>query len=60
LGLDVPRTFFNMSSTDVSAPTNTSLWLTSNSGVSPGAITEVLTQMYLLSHNCFEHFRLGV
>jgi hypothetical protein len=42
LGPDVPSTFFEMSLTDLSAPTNTSLWLTSNSGVSPGPITEVL------------------
>jgi hypothetical protein len=42
LGPDVPTTFFEVSSTDLSAPANTSLWLTSNSGVSPGPITEVL------------------
>jgi hypothetical protein len=42
LGPDVPTTFFEMSSTDLSALANTSLWLTSNSGVSPGPITEVL------------------
>jgi hypothetical protein len=42
LGPDVPTTFFEMSSTDLSAPANTSLWLTGNSGVSPGPITEVL------------------
>jgi hypothetical protein len=42
LGPDVPTTFFEMSSTDLSAPANTSLWLTGNSGVSPGAIIEVL------------------
>jgi hypothetical protein len=42
LGPDVPTTFFEMSSTDLSAPANTSLWLTGNSGVSPGSITEVL------------------
>jgi hypothetical protein len=28
-----------MSSTDLSAPSNTSLWLTGNNGVSPGPIT---------------------
>jgi hypothetical protein len=42
LGPDVPTTFFEVSSTDLSALANTSLWLTSNSGVSPGPITEVL------------------
>jgi hypothetical protein len=42
LGPDVPTTFFEMSSTDLSAPSNTSLWLTGNSGVSPGPITEAL------------------
>jgi hypothetical protein len=42
LGPDVPTTFFEVSSTGLSAPTNTSLWLTGNSGVSPGPITEVL------------------
>jgi hypothetical protein len=31
-----------MSSNDLSAPANTSFWLTGKSGVSPGAITEVL------------------
>jgi hypothetical protein len=31
-----------MPSTDLSAPANTSLWLTGNNGVSPGPITEVL------------------
>jgi hypothetical protein len=46
--------------TDLSAPANTSLWLTGNSGVSPGPITEVLGQMYLLWYDCFEHFRLGL
>jgi hypothetical protein len=29
-------------STDLSAPANTSLWLTGNSAVSPGPMTEVL------------------
>jgi hypothetical protein len=42
LGPDVPTTFFEMLSTNLSAPANTSLWLTGNSGVSPGAITKVL------------------
>jgi hypothetical protein len=42
LGPDVPTTFFKMSSTDLLAPTNTLLWLTGNSSVSPGPITEVL------------------
>jgi hypothetical protein len=42
LGADVPTTFFEMLSTNLSAPANTSLWLTGNSGVSPGAITKVL------------------
>jgi hypothetical protein len=42
LGPDVPTTFFEVSSTNLSAPANTSLWLTGNSGVSPGPITEVL------------------
>jgi hypothetical protein len=42
LGADVPTTFFKMSSTDLSAPANTSLWLTGNSVVSLGPITEVL------------------
>jgi hypothetical protein len=42
LGPDVPTAFFEMSSTDLSAPTNTSLWLTGNSGVLPGPIIEVL------------------
>jgi hypothetical protein len=42
LSPDVPTTFFEMSSTDLSAPANTSLWFTGNSGVSPGPITEVL------------------
>jgi hypothetical protein len=42
LGPDVPTTFFEMSSTDLSGPTNTSLWLTGNSGVSQRPITEVL------------------
>jgi hypothetical protein len=41
LGLDVPTTFFEMSSTDLSAPANTSLWLTVNSGVSQGPIIEI-------------------
>jgi hypothetical protein len=36
---DVPTAFFEMSSTDLSAPANTSLWLTGNSGVSAGLIT---------------------
>jgi hypothetical protein len=44
LGPDVPTTFFEVSSTDLSAPANTSLWLTGNSGVSPGTIAEVLGQ----------------
>jgi hypothetical protein len=39
LGLDVPTTFFEVSSTNLSAPANTSLWLTGTSGVSPGPIT---------------------
>jgi hypothetical protein len=60
LGPDVPTTFFEISSTDLSAPANTSLWLTGNTGVSPGPITEVLAQMYLLWHGSFEHFHLGV
>jgi hypothetical protein len=42
LGPDVPTAFFEMSLIDLSAPANTSLWLTSNSGVSLGSITEVL------------------
>jgi hypothetical protein len=42
LGLEVPTTFFEVSSTDLSAPANTSLLLTGNSGVSPRPITEVL------------------
>jgi hypothetical protein len=42
LGPDVPTAFFEMSSIDLSAPASTSLWLTGNSGVSPGPITEVL------------------
>jgi hypothetical protein len=42
LGRDVPTAFFEMSSTDLSAPANTSLLLIGNSGVSPGPITEVL------------------
>jgi hypothetical protein len=42
LGPDVATTFFKILSTDLSAPANTSFWLTSNSGVSPGPITEVL------------------
>jgi hypothetical protein len=42
LGQDVPTTFFEMSSTYLSALANTSLWLTGNSGVSPGPIKEVL------------------
>jgi hypothetical protein len=42
LGPDVPTAFFEMSSTDLSAPANTSLWLIGNSVVSPGLITEVL------------------
>jgi hypothetical protein len=42
LGLDTPTTFFEMSSTDLSALANTSLWLIANSGVFPGAIKEVL------------------
>jgi hypothetical protein len=42
LGPDVPTTFFDVSSTDLSASANTSIWLTGNSGVSPGPITEVL------------------
>jgi hypothetical protein len=42
LGPVVPTTFFEMSSTDLSAPANTSLWLTGNSGVSPGPIKKVL------------------
>jgi hypothetical protein len=42
LGPDVPTTLFEVSSTDLLAPANTSLWLTSNSGASPGSITEVL------------------
>jgi hypothetical protein len=42
LSPDVPTTFFEVSSTDLSTPANTSLWLTGNSGVSPGHITEVL------------------
>jgi hypothetical protein len=43
LGPDVPTTLFEMSSIDLSAPANTSLWLTGNSGVSPEDITEVLS-----------------
>jgi hypothetical protein len=42
LGPYVPTNFFEVSSTDLSAPANTSLWLTGNSGVSPRPITEVL------------------
>jgi hypothetical protein len=42
LSPDVPTTFFEMSSTDLSAPANTSLWFNGSSGVSPGPITEVL------------------
>jgi hypothetical protein len=42
LGPDVPTTFFEVSSIDLSAPANISLWLTGNSRVSPGPITEVL------------------
>jgi hypothetical protein len=42
LDLDVPTTFFEVLSTDLSAPANTSLWLTGNSAVSPGPMTEVL------------------
>jgi hypothetical protein len=42
LGPDVPTTFFEMSSIDLSALANTSLWLTGNCGFSPGPITEVL------------------
>jgi hypothetical protein len=42
LGPDVPTTFFEMSSTDLAAPANTSHWLTGNSGVSLGPITGVL------------------
>jgi hypothetical protein len=42
LGPNVPITFFEVSSTDLSTPANTSLWLTGNSVVSPGPITEVL------------------
>jgi hypothetical protein len=42
LGPDVPTSFFELSSTDLSVPANTSLWLIGNSGVSPGPITEVL------------------
>jgi hypothetical protein len=42
LGPSVPTTFFEMSSTDLSAPPNTSLWLPGNSGVSLGAITKAL------------------
>jgi hypothetical protein len=42
LGPDVPTTFFEVSLIDLSAPANKSLWLTSNSGVSPGPITEAL------------------
>jgi hypothetical protein len=42
LGPDVPTAFFEMLSTDLSAPANTSLWLTANGGVSPGPITELL------------------
>jgi hypothetical protein len=42
LGPDIPTTFFEMSSIDLSAPANTSLWLTGNSGVLLGAIIEVL------------------
>jgi hypothetical protein len=44
LGPDVPTTFFEMSSTDLSAPANTSLWFTGNSGVSPVPIMEVLVK----------------
>jgi hypothetical protein len=39
LGPDVPIAFFEMPSTDLSAPANTSLWLPGKGGVSPGAIT---------------------
>jgi hypothetical protein len=42
LGLDVPIALFEMLSTDLSAPANTSLWLTGKNGVSLGPITEVL------------------
>jgi hypothetical protein len=42
LGPDVPIAFFEMSSTNLSALANTSPWLTGNSSVSPGPITEVL------------------
>jgi hypothetical protein len=42
LGPDVPTAFFEMSTTDLSAPANTSLRFTSNNDVSTGAITEVL------------------
>jgi hypothetical protein len=42
LGPDVHTAFFEMSLTDLSAPANTSLWLTGNNGVSPGPITKVL------------------
>jgi hypothetical protein len=42
LGPDVPIALFEMSSTDLSTLANTSLWLNSNSIVSPGPITEVL------------------
>jgi hypothetical protein len=42
LGPYVPTTFIEMSSTDLSAPPNTSLWLPGNSGVSLGAITKAL------------------
>jgi hypothetical protein len=42
LGPDVPIAFFKMSLIDLSAPANTSLWLTGSSGVSPGPIIEVL------------------
>jgi hypothetical protein len=38
LGPNVPTTFFKVSSTDLLAPANTSLWLTGKSGVSPGPI----------------------
>jgi hypothetical protein len=48
LGPDVPTTFFEMSSTNLLGPANTSIWLTSNSGVSRGPITEVLGPDYLL------------
>jgi hypothetical protein len=40
LGLDVPTNFFEVSSTELWTPANTSLWLTGKSGVSPGPMTE--------------------